>query len=162
MNLGSLVKQGRLPWRPNDQVSDLEVWHQYEIPLTGVFSVGEAAVLFTQVYEYDDEISVWAYIELPSRDLAEVADRKFKSSEDLTAWVEKRFVGRTAVLALAREDRLASQRRHQPVESNLLDATDAFLTEVLENVPVETRVRAKMAGVDVARAELPEDLKLLA
>jgi hypothetical protein len=165
MNLDSIVKQGRLPWRPNDQVGDLDVWHEYETPLTGVFRMQDRTVLFTMVYEYDHDVSIWAYLELDDDVTRELSEIQFDSVEALTAWVEAQFAGREAVLALARADRIASRWTRQTVRSNLLDATDDFLSAVIKSVDevrdTATRVRAKLAGVDAAGAELPDRTDLL-
>ncbi len=44
MNHDALVQRGRLPWSPNTQARDLDVWYEYEHPLAGTFASHEATV----------------------------------------------------------------------------------------------------------------------
>lgn len=165
VNLDSLAKRGRLPWRPNDQSKDLEVFHQYEVPLTGVFWMGQSAVLFTMVFEGDGDLSVWAYVELDEEVAAALPVLAFESLEVLDEWVDSQFQGREAVFAIVREDRIGSRWTRIHVESGLLEATDAFLTAVIQSLDLvedtTRRIRAKMAGLDAARFELPDGSGLL-
>ena len=165
MNLDSLVKQGRLPWRPNAQADDLVVFHQYEVPLTGVFWVAEAAVLFTSVLESDRDLSVWAYVELDAKVSKGVSGLEFDSAESLDKWVDAQFSGHEAVLAIVRGDQIGSRWTRQSVDAGLLDATDRFLTAIIQSLDqvedTATRIRAKIAGLDAARSELPDGLELL-
>ena len=165
VNLDSLVKQGRLPWRPNAQSHRLEVFHQYETPLTGVFWMGQTAVLFTMVFEGDGGLSVWAYVELDEEVAAGLPTLTFESLEALDDWVDGQFQGREAVLAIAGEDKIGSRWTRLHVESGLLEATDAFLTAVIRSLDkvedTTSRIRAKIAGLDAARSELPESPELL-
>ncbi|MFF5210303.1 hypothetical protein [Streptosporangium sp. NPDC000396] len=165
VNLDSLVKQGRLPWRPNAQSKDLEVFHQYEIPLTGIFWMGQAAVLFTMAFEGDGDLSVWSYVELDEEVAAGLPALTFESLEMLDDWVDSQFLGREAVFAIVREDRIGSRWTRIHVESGLLEATDAFLTAVIQSLDqvedTASRIRAKIAGLDAARSELPDSPELL-
>ena len=165
MNLDSLVKQGRLPWRPNTQSSRLEVFHRYEIPLTGVFWMGQSAVLFTMVFEGDKDLSVWAYAELDAEVAADIEELDFDSLEALDEWVDVQFLGREAVFAIVHEDKIGSRWVRLRVESGLLEATDSFLTAVIQSLEkvedTTSRIRAKIAGLDAARSELPDNFELL-
>ena len=120
MNLDSLVKQGRLPWRPNSQAARLEVFHKYEVPLIGVFWMEQTAVLFTMVFEGDRNLSVWAYVELDQKVAADLPTLAFDSLETLDDWVDDQFLGREAVLAIAREDKIGSRWTRLHIESGLL------------------------------------------
>lgn len=165
MNLDSLVKQGRPPWRPNTQSSRLEVFHQYEIPLTGIFWMGEAAVLFTMIFEGDGDLSVWAYVELDEEVAAGLPALAFESLEALDEWIDDRFLGREAVFAIVHGDRIGSRWTRLQVQSDLLEATDTFLTAVIQSLDkvedTASRVRAKIAGLDAAQSELPDSPELL-
>lgn len=159
MNLDSMVKQGRLPWRPNALARELDVWHQYETPLTGTFSVGDSVILFTLVMETDSDVSVWAYMELPHDVAQSVGDLSFEGVHDLNQWVEEQFRGHEAVLAFAKEGRLAGRWGRKHVDRDLLTALESFLQDLIHSVDevedTSTRIRAKVAGVAAARRELP-------
>ncbi|MFD0885614.1 hypothetical protein ACFQ08_13750 [Streptosporangium algeriense] len=165
MNLDSLVKQGRLPWRPNARSKDLEIFHRYETPLTGVFWMGQEAVLFTMVFEGDGDLSVWAYVKLDEEAAAGLPALTFETLEVLDDWVDGQFLGREAVFAIVQGDRIGSRWTRARVESGLLEATDAFLTAVIRSLPRDedaaNRIRAKTAGLDAARSELSDSSELL-
>ncbi|MFF0308674.1 hypothetical protein ACFYSC_14665 [Streptosporangium sp. NPDC004379] len=165
MNLDSLVKGGRLPWRPNARSEGLEVFHRYEIPLTGTFQMDQETVLFTMVFEGDGELSIWAYVKLDEEVVAGLSGLTFESLETLDEWVDDQFLGREAVLAIVREDRIGSRWTRMHVGSGLLEAADAFLTAVIQSLDrvedTASRIRAKMAGLDAARSELPGGPELL-
>jgi hypothetical protein len=162
MNLDSLVKQGRLPWRPNAQAEELEIFHQYEIPLTGTFRMGDSFVLFTLIMESEEDTSVWAYVELRPEVARTLPGIEFESLDSMDEWVDAQFLGREAVFTIAREDKIGSHWGRQRVEENLLDAAETFLNAVIKSIEdvvsdPGTRVRAKIAGVDAARSELPAE-----
>lgn len=165
MNLDSLVKQGRLPWCPNAQAGRLEVFHRYEIPLTGVFWMGQSAVLFTMTFEGDKDLSVWAYVELDAEVAADLEGLVFESLEALDEWVDAQFIGREAVLAIVRGDKIGNRWTRLLVDSGLLEATDSFLTAIIRSLEkvedTASRIRAKIAGLDAARSELPDNSELL-
>ena len=160
MNLDSLIKRGSLPWRPRPEVTDLDVWHEYEIPLTGTFRVNGDLVLFAQVLEGSHGLSAWAYVCLDASEAREVADIAFDSLDHLDNFVEARFLGREAVLALAMEDRIDNWTRGK-VADGLLSAVESFINDVIQNtvntakVPdPKQRVLAKIAGLEAAKSEL--------
>lgn len=158
MNLDSLVERGRLPWRPNDRACDLNVWHEYETPLVGTFDVEGRKVLFFMVLESEGGLSVWAYKVLTAEQAEKFARPRFRSISALRECVDFLFSGSEIVLTIARNDRIGRNYAVHTVESNLLDAVDWFLNGVIDTVRevpnVETRVLAKLAGVDAASVEL--------
>ena len=159
VNLDSIVKQGRLPWRPNAQASGLEVWHEYETPLTGTFTMGSSMVLFTLVLETDSEISIWGYVELPEEVSDTIGELSFGDVDALNSWVEDQFSKREAVLAFAKQSRLAGRWGRKVVKDNLLGALESLLEDFINSVDEvrdpTTRIKAKVAGVAAARYELP-------
>ncbi|MGW4421450.1 hypothetical protein [Streptosporangium sp. NPDC004631] len=138
-------------------MADLDVWHEYEIPLTGTFRVNGDFVLFTQVLESSQGLSAWAYVCLDRSDAGEVADIAFESLDELNSFVEAKFLGREAVLALAREDRIDNWTRSE-VADGLLSTVEGFITQVIVNavkVPdPNQRILAKLAGLEAVKSEL--------
>ncbi|GAA2997187.1 hypothetical protein [Streptosporangium longisporum] len=160
MNLDSLIKRGNLPWRPRLEVVDLDVWHEYEIPLTGTFRVNGDLVLFAQVLEGSHGLSAWAYVHLDDSEAREVAGVAFDSLDHLDSFVEARFLGREAVLALAMEDRIDKWTRSRVV-GGLLSAVESFINDVIKDTATtakvpdpKERVLAKIAGLEAARSQL--------
>lgn len=157
LNLDALIKQGHLPWRPRPEARDLDVWHQYESPLTGTFRIDDALVLFTQVLETGHGLSAWAYVCLSESDERELEGRTFASVDELDSFVAARFCGHEAVLALATDDQIDSWTRKE-VHDGLLAAVEAYLNDLIAGVnkvpSAEQRVLAKFAGVEAAHSEL--------
>ncbi|MGC5009301.1 hypothetical protein ACLQ2R_00915 [Streptosporangium sp. DT93] len=160
MNLDSLIKRGSLPWRPRPEVVDLDVWHEYEIPLTGTFRVHGDLILFAQVLEGSRGLSAWAYVCLDASEAREVADVTFDSLEHLDSFVEAKFLGREAVLALAMEDRIDNWTRSEVV-GGLLSAVEGFINDVIQDTATtakvpdpKQRVLAKIASLEAAKSQL--------
>ncbi|WP_405088331.1 hypothetical protein [Microbispora sp. NBC_01389] len=109
MNLDLLVKRGHLPWRPNPGACDVDVWHEYEIPLNGTFRLDDDVIMFTQVLESSHGLSAWAYTCLTPEQVEGTSNAYFESVDELHRFVEDCFSGKEAVLALARDDRTAGQ-----------------------------------------------------
>ncbi|MCG5219403.1 hypothetical protein [Streptosporangium sp. KLBMP 9127] len=154
MNLDSLVKRGRLPWRPGSEVYDLDVWHEYEIPLTGTFRVGADLVMFTQVLESSHGLSAWAYVCVRPEESEEFGDVTFGSTDELRGFVEATFLDREAVLTLARDDRIIDRWTRSDVTNGLVPTVEGFLNRIIGSVNdvenTERRVGAKFAGLEAA------------
>ncbi|MFE3454570.1 hypothetical protein ACFXJ8_37175 [Nonomuraea sp. NPDC059194] len=155
VNLDSLIKRGLPPWRPRPEASDLDVWHEYEIPLTGTFHLNGDLILFTQVAAATEDRSAWAYVCIDPDD----ADSVFPSLDEMDAFVEDRFAGHEVVIALADGDRLLGTWTREIIDSGgLPQALERALNKVIQSVDrvdeQERRIRAKLAGVEAATAEL--------
>jgi hypothetical protein len=57
VNLDALVTQGRLPWSPNLDASDLDVWYGNESPRVGTFTTKGMTVLFTAVDDVEGRLA---------------------------------------------------------------------------------------------------------
>jgi hypothetical protein len=101
VNLDALVTQGQLPWSPNSDASDLDVWYEYESPRVGTFTVRGATVLFSAVDGVEGRLSVWAYTCLAAGEARDLETKTFASLSGLRQFVQKIFDGRQLVLALA-------------------------------------------------------------
>ncbi|GGP13058.1 hypothetical protein GCM10012278_63320 [Nonomuraea glycinis] len=159
MNLDFLIKRGLPPWRPRPEASDLDVWHEYEIPLTGTFHLNEDLILFKQVAAATEERSAWAYVWINPDDVESVENAVFPSLDEMDAFVEDRFAGREVVIALADGDKLLGLWTRETIDSGgLPQALEGALNKVIESVDQvgeqERRIRAKLAGVEAATAEL--------
>jgi hypothetical protein len=160
MNLDTLVKQGYPPWAPAPGVHIVDVWHEYDIPTVGTFASEEGrSAVFTLVGEPDDRLTVWAYSclgEDEANDL-ERASRRYESTDELDAAIDRMFAGRSVVFALA--DNLQIWR-WSPVEvkAGVLEAATEFLRGVraalAETTDPGRRFRAELAGVEVETTEL--------
>jgi hypothetical protein len=159
VNLDLLIKGGLPPWRPRPEASDLDVWHEYEIPLTGTFHLNEDLILFTQVAAATEERSAWAYVCINPDDAESVKNAVFPSLDEMDAFVEGRFAGRDVVIALADGDRLLGIWTRETIDSGgLPQALESALNKVIQSVnrvdEQGRRIRAKLAGVEAATAEL--------
>jgi len=159
MNLDSLIKQGLPPWRPRPEASDLDVWHEYEIPLTGTFQLNQDLILFTQVAAATEERSAWAYVCIDPKDAESVETADFSSLNEMDAFVEARFAGHEVMIALADGDKLLDLRTRETIDAGgLPQALESALNKVIQSVnhvdEQERRIRAKLAGVEAASAEL--------
>lgn len=157
MNLDSVIKRGRLPWRPRPEAGELEVWHEYEIPLTGVFRLHGHHVMFTQVMESAKGLSAWAYACLSESEAEELSSVTFSSLDEMRDFVESVFQGREAVLALAKDDRIIDQWTRVSVQNGLRGALEEFINGIIKSVNKMTdrdrRLRAKFAGLEAAEVE---------
>jgi hypothetical protein len=159
MNLDAVVTQGQLPWSPNPDVDNLDVWYEYEHPRVGTFRTKECTVLFTAVGGFETRVSVWAYACLQPEEARNLAELTFDSLSDMRNFVEKEFVGRHLVLALA--DDLVIRRWAVADDTGpLYDVATAFLDGIMAETRSRqdsgTKFRAKLAQVDVATHELIE------
>ncbi|MDA0633304.1 hypothetical protein OUY22_07715 [Nonomuraea sp. MCN248] len=159
MNLDYLIKRGLPPWRPRPEASDLDVWHEYEIPLTGTFHLNGDLILFTQVAAATEERSAWAYVCIDPVDADSVENAVFASLDEMDAFVEDRFAGREVVIALADSDELIGLWTREIINSGgLPQALESALNTVIKSVNSvdgqERRIRVKLAGVEAAKAEL--------
>jgi hypothetical protein len=127
--------------------------------------MGQAPVLFTMAFEGDGGLSVWAYVELDEEVAAGLPALTFESPDTLDEWIDDQFLGREAVLAIVHGDKIGTRWTRLHVESDLLEATDTFLSAVIQNLEkvedTTSRIRAKIAGLDAARSELPDNSELL-
>jgi hypothetical protein len=157
MNLDVVVTQGCLPWSPNPDAHDLNVWYEFEYPRAGTFETKECTVLFTAVGGFETRTSVWAYTCLTSDEARDLADVTFDSLPDLRHFVETTFAGRRVVLALA-DDLTVSSWAVADNKGSLYEVATAFLESVLAETrnrqDAGTKFRAKLAQVDVATNKL--------
>ncbi|MGN9786933.1 hypothetical protein ACTMTF_36305 [Nonomuraea sp. ZG12] len=135
------------------------MWHEYEIPLTGTFHLNEDLILFTQAAAATEERSAWAYVCIAPDNAESVENAVFPSLDEMDAFVEDRFVGREVVLALAVGDKLLGLWTRESIDSGgLPQALESALNKVIQSVnhvdEQERRIRAKLAGVEAATAEL--------
>jgi len=159
VNLDFLIKRGLPPWRPRPEASDLDVWHEYEIPLTGTFRLNGDLILFTQVAAATEDRSAWAYVCIDPDDAESVENAHFSSLDEMDAFVEGRFAGHEVVIALADGDKLLGLWTREIIDSGgLPQALESALNKVIQSVnhvdEQERRIRAKLAGVEAATAEL--------
>jgi hypothetical protein len=159
MNLDALVAKGRLPWSPNPDASNLDVWYTYEYPRVGTFTVNGITVLFDVLGGAETEMTVWAYTCLESDEAAELAEVSFASPVELREFVLQKLTGRQLVFALA-DDLLISSWAVSEEKGELYEVATTFLDHVLQQargkLNAGTRFRAKLAQVDVATHDLVE------
>lgn len=156
MNLDAVATQGRLPWSPNPDVRDLDVWDEYEVPRTGTFSMDGNVVLFTVVGDLQGQLSVWAYAPLSAAEARDVASKTFPSVIELRRFAEGMLAGRRLVFALA-DDLLINSWTVSDSQDGLYEAATDFLDRILRQkrgtLDASVQFRAKIAQVDVAARE---------
>ncbi|MFI7230634.1 hypothetical protein ACIBO5_46135 [Nonomuraea angiospora] len=134
------------------------MWHEYEIPLTGTFHLNGDLILFTQVAAATEERSAWAYVCIDPDDADSLENADFVSLDEMDAFVEDKFAGREVVIALADGDKLLDTWTREIIGSGgLPQALESALNKVIQSVnrvDQERRIRAKLAGVEAATAEL--------
>ncbi|GAA0968365.1 hypothetical protein GCM10009555_013620 [Acrocarpospora macrocephala] len=152
MNLDALVKRGRLPWSPSAQALDLDVWHQYEVPLAGTFVWDGQTVLFTVVGDASEPLSIWAYVSLSENEAEGLQDLEFDTDDELRDFVTGKFSRRNVVLALA-YDLSLSEWSPVELEGDLLHGAVKFIQDVVKahnpNGDPGTELRAGLAAADV-------------
>jgi hypothetical protein len=156
MNLDELIKSGRLPWTPNPNVRDLDVWDEYEHPRAGTFSSNGNTVLFTMIAPAGNRVSAWAYTCLTPAEAQDLAKIEFDSADSLRQFVEGLLDGRKLAFAMA-DDLLIRHWSVTEAEGPLPDLAIDFLNKILEsteNRDPATMLRAKLAQVDVETTEL--------
>jgi hypothetical protein len=132
MNMEALIKPGFLPWSPNPEVRDLDVWDEYEHPRTGIFSSDGNIVLFTMVAPPCGLLSAWAYACLTSAEAQDLAKIKLDSPDSLRDRAEGLLDGRRLALAMA-EDLLITHWSAPEAGGSLPDLATEFLNKILES-----------------------------
>jgi hypothetical protein len=101
------VTVGCRPWAPSPDAEDMDVWHEWDIPLAGTFRLGEDLVQFRIV---DDEPlwsdvgpSLWQYAVIPA-ERAPADDQLFESARAMLACMDSMIEGQGRVIAQADSD----------------------------------------------------------
>lgn len=101
-NLDSIVQTGRKPWLPSDAACELDVWNQYDMPLTGTYVTEKGCVLFTTAYELTaSSITVWRYIPLTDLEYIEWGSTQYEEIADMYGEINSLFAHRPSVYAIA-------------------------------------------------------------
>ena len=134
MNLDNLVKRGYRPWLPSSAASDIDVWHEYEVPLVGTFDNGGDTVLFALVGDADPDrqVSVWAYTVIGAD---EAQDATFDSSIELTDWVRDRFTLTQVLYAVALDFEILNWSEATKVD-NIHEGAVEFIGHLLQTPDV--------------------------
>lgn len=99
-----LPQQAARPWLPADNVRELRILNRYNIPLTGLIEQDGVIYLYACLLGELEDLNIWAYA--PLRD-AELQRLTSLTDDDLNAAIDQVLTGRTLVVALAAEYRLA-------------------------------------------------------
>lgn len=143
MNMDCVVRAGSRPWLPNSTATNLDVWHENDVPAVGLFETGGEKVLFTAVGGVDSSLTVWAYLPLTAAEFFELDDACFDSVADLMREVEGRFSGRKFILSLAREYTIDFWTvLTSPADSVYAASTD-FLKDTVAALKAEVRAATK-------------------
>jgi hypothetical protein len=153
----SPIVAGRLPWSPSPDVSDLDVWYEYEYPYVGTLLMRDVPVLFNLLGGVETETTVWAYTYLDPDEARDLADVSFASLTELREFVQEKLNGRQLLFALA-DDLLISSWAVSEERGDLYEVATTFLDQVLQQawskLDAATRFRAKLAEVDTALHDL--------
>lgn len=101
MNKDNVVRSGSRPWLPKPSATNLDVWHEDDVPAIGVFELDSEKVLFTAVGGVDTELTVWAYLPLSPAEYFELDELTFDSVPGMFRAVESLFTGRAFIVATA-------------------------------------------------------------
>lgn len=165
MNLDTVVKKGSRPWRPSPDARDLRVWHEYDMPTVGTFTLNRNMVLFTVVGDTDDDLTVWAYACLAEDEAKIAQDARFASVTDVDAFIRAKFADREAVFVLARDLQVWRWSRVHIGKADktvLISAATEFLKGLKRSMEQESRrapsanvpFRVALADVEAMAAEL--------
>jgi hypothetical protein len=150
VNLDGLVKVGRSPWRPNDDVSELDVWHMDDVPTLGTFSFAGDVWLFSVVVDVEERTTVWGYVPLTPEDLDALGSATFATMAEVQAFADEAFADREITLAGADEFVIERWGRHHA--PSLMAAASAFIREwvqtMLDNASDRQQFNALRAGAD--------------
>jgi hypothetical protein len=164
MNLDSLVRRGFQPWKPALGVSELRVWHEYDVPTTGTFTLDNNLVLFTVVGDPDEVMSVWAYVNLTGDDAQSARTIQFDGLASLNDFICRAFADRETVFALARGLevwRWSRETVRGAAADDLVEAATSVLKRIKESMEQEAQrrvspsasFRAALADVEAAAEE---------
>jgi len=155
MNSDSLFAKGRLAWSPCSRATNLEVWHEHEVPFVGTFDVSGVRILFTVVgsAESSKTTTVWGYTELVNE-----PPESFEDVKELRRWVHSQFKGSPSCFAVTSDLRIIRYSDTVTAES-IWDGASVFLEtllEAIENPTARARARfsANQAEVELVGQEL--------
>ncbi|RKO26123.1 hypothetical protein D7Z96_05090 [Pseudarthrobacter phenanthrenivorans] len=131
MDLDSSILLGARPWLPSPDASNLDVWHQDDVPTIGTFDFPDCHVLFTLVGVPDTALTAWAYLPLEVAEFKELHEMVYESVLKMRHDVHQRFESRPCVFAVADNFKISSHSWtpvEEPVRSLFYSAT-AFLQD---------------------------------
>lgn len=141
--MDSVVRTGSRPWLPNSTATNLDVWHEDDVPAVGIFDLGTEKVLFTAVGGVDSDLTVWAYLPLTAAEFFELDDKCFDSVPELVSEVEERFAGRTFILALAKDYSIDYWSVLSEPADSIYAAATTFLRDMVAALKAEMRAARK-------------------
>lgn len=125
MNFDSIVAADARPWLPAPDASNLDVWHEDDVPVLGTFDLPDGHVLFTLVGAADKAVTTWAYLPLEVSEYKELQETVYDSVLKMNEDVHRRFEARHCVFAVARDFSISSWTpTDEPVKSVLQGATE--------------------------------------
>lgn len=125
-----LIQSGGQPWEPCADITDLDIWHQYDVPLVGTFRFRGNPMMFAALNPADPKLTFWCYIELSAADLALIPDT-WDSVEDMYSLLSYLYKNRTIGFAVAENDPLRVKRW----EVLLVGDIDIFLGKGVRQIP---------------------------
>lgn len=84
--------RGSLPWQVNDEVSDHEVWHYYDMPTLGIFDLNGSTYCYNNfgapdVNKIDDSIWLYGMLTPSQAKDARREDENFDDAEVAIRWL---------------------------------------------------------------------------
>ena len=136
-NHDELIQRGCLPWSPRPATTNLDVWHEYEIPLAGTFRLDDQLVLFTVVGDPSADLTVWAYRYLSADEAASVEEATFASVDELRERVQSLFASHKAVFALANDLQIHCENERAAFGGGSAFDQGADVTAIFHDVELE-------------------------
>ncbi|MFE4230351.1 hypothetical protein ACFRJ8_20955 [Arthrobacter sp. NPDC056886] len=146
MNLDTIVHVGSRPWLPSPSASNLDAWHEDDVPVAGIFDLGGEKILFTAVGGVDSDLTVWAYLPLSAAEYFELDELIFESVPELICEIERRFEGRCFALASARSFVIDYWTALLEPADSVYSASTNFLKDLVAALKAEVRASKNDPG----------------
>lgn len=96
-------EDGARPWLPASDVTLLEEYHVWNIPLAGLVKQAEDRYLFTCLFGEESTESVWAYAPVTEEDIAQLGEL---SGAEFASAVDDSLANKSLVVAFADDNKL--------------------------------------------------------
>jgi hypothetical protein len=141
---------GNLAWTPLPAFSSVEIFDRFNgVPTLGVINVGREAHLFWRSLFYIEDVSVWLYVPLRSRDLRRLEHDT--DADPLTGIVVRSAEDRFTAVAVAFNNRLIFEREWK-LSKGL--SAESVLKELVDFVHEALRIAIEQDPMPVSRRDV--------
>lgn len=128
MYVGDVIQSGRQPWQPHFDATNLDVWHHYDVPLVGTFSLIDKTVIFAALNSSDPELMFWCYTFLTTEEARVLIGKGFESVEELYDLLNTLFFQRQTTMAVTQDLRILSWDVIIPGNFNMFKSRTRIVT----------------------------------